>query len=358
MALNSTENITIIQRLVALLHLCLVPTEDFDFSLFKGMSEADWDVLFHIAVQHDVTALMGDAVKMLPKELTPPRRIVLSLASETFKFEQQYEKNVQATAELLSFFNKAAIPTAILKGFTLAHYYPTPSHRKFNDLDIYQFGRQEEADALVSQSFNTSIDLDHSHHTKFCLKGVTVENHYDFINQHSQKSGERYELMLKRFSTEGMKTVSFDEAPSEVKPKYILLSPTWSAVFQLRHAAKHFATSKLNWRIVCDWMLFSQDAAIDWNYVNRVCKEFGMERFKEVFDEMAECVRKNEVPTDNKILLKILSDTCFRGSILDKRHKAKSKLGQRVRRFWDNRWKHRLAFSESWWSRIRRIRLN
>lgn len=358
MKFHCTDHILIIQRLVSLLHLSLIQPKEFDFSLFKGMSEADWNVLFHIAVQHDVTALMGDAVKMLPKAFMPPRHIVISLASETFKFEQQYEKNVQATADLLSFFNKADIPTAILKGFTLTHYYPNPRHRKFNDLDIYQFGRQEEADALVSQSFNTSINSKHIHHTKFCFKGVTVENHYDFINRHSQESGERYELMLKRFSTEGMKTVTFDETPFAVKPQYVLLSPTWSAVFQLRHAAKHFATSKLNWRIVCDWMLFSQDATIDWNYVNQVCKDFGMERFKQVFDEMAECVRKNEVTTDNKILLKILNDTCFRGSIIDKRPKAKSKFRNRVRRFWDNRWKHRLAFSESWWSRIKKIRLN
>lgn len=37
----------------------------------------------------------------------------------------------------------------VLKGYGLGKNYPAPNHRPCGDIDIWNFGRQEEVDALI-----------------------------------------------------------------------------------------------------------------------------------------------------------------------------------------------------------------
>lgn len=126
----------------------------------------------------------------------------------------------------------------LLKGYGVSLDYPIPAHRPCGDIDIWLFGQQEHADALLHREKGTAINLEKHHHTVFSLDGITVENHYDFLNVHAHASNREIEKKLQELAAEPEKKVLLGEAP------LYLPSVDFNALFLLRHTAGHFAAEK------------------------------------------------------------------------------------------------------------------
>lgn len=71
----------------------------------------------------------------------------------------------------------------ILKGYACSLDWPKPEHRPCGNIDIWLFGKQKEADALLANKKGLEIDSSHHHHhTIFYWRDFMVENHYDFFD--------------------------------------------------------------------------------------------------------------------------------------------------------------------------------
>lgn len=147
----------------------------------------------------------------------------------------------------------------------------------------------------------SKIDNSHHHHTVFEWKGFTVENHYDFVNVHHSKSNAKIENVFKELGkddshfvevndTSCVPMVASDQRSSATgsasATKIYLPSPNLHALFLLRHAMIEFAASGINLRQILDWAFFVEKHTkeIDWEWLEGVLEEYGMERLYDVFN--------------------------------------------------------------------------
>ena len=68
-----------------------------------------------------------------------------------FANENDYSEHKQVIKELASRFSSIGIKTMVMKGYAASVMYPMPSHRSVGDIDLYLFGKGEEADRLMKE---------------------------------------------------------------------------------------------------------------------------------------------------------------------------------------------------------------
>ena len=240
----------------------------------------------------------------------------------------------------------------VLKGYACGLNWPKPEHRPCGDIDIWQFGKQKEVDALMLKEKGLKIDTSHHHHTVYEWKEFTVENHYDFLNVHHHKSNVELEAILKDF---GQDESYYIELYGE---KVYLPSPNLHALFLLRHSMSNFASTGFQLRQLVDWGFFVEKHGeeVDWTWLISVLDKYGMRQLFQLFNAI--CVE--DLGFDASIFptiqfLPSLKDRVF-DEILSPEFSEEEKGGLirralfKYRRWRANAWKHELCFNESMWS--------
>lgn len=336
------------QRIFSLLRAALL-NEEPDVSLYSQLQPADWDSMLQFGMKHNIAALLCDGLSKLPAGLVD-RRVWLRFCAEQSKTEATYQQKRKAMVGLVEFFHPRGIKTMALKGLLLADCYPNPSYRKFGDLDIYQFGDYQKADKLISTQLGINVSNDAHHHTKYCFSGVTVENHYDFVNRHTPPSNRRFEQILKEMAG------TAEQMELDGQPLW-QPTPTFQALFLIRHNGGHFATGQTTVRDLCDWRMFlSQKArAVDWSFVNEVLREYNMHQYvaalQAILEDHLGLEPMAELPrtADGALAERVFNDI-FYGEFAEAEHEEEN-LGRviwKIRRRQASRWKHEIVFSDSW----------
>lgn len=235
------------------------------------IQQQDWERLFSLSMQHEVGALLSDSLTK-NESINIPIDVKLKFVGVQEMAEQTYQHHQSVLRDLLTLFSEHGIPTMIIKGFSLAQYYPYPSHRKCGDIDIYQFGHQPQSDELVSRLLGLGIQqYVVSHHTNYCYKGIGIENHYQFITTYYNGDTVELESLLE------------DEAKrnaqiSKAMPNVFFPSPTLNAIFLTCHMASHFRGERVTLRQMLDWMMFlkTEYANVDWKIVYEVYKKYNL----------------------------------------------------------------------------------
>ncbi len=314
----------------------------------------EWDRVMALAEEHGLSAVMWDAVDSLVRgdALTGGRAIPKQLMYDGFgsalSFEQRYEQYRSAISSLSSALSSGGIKTMVLKGYALSLDWPKPEHRPCGDIDIWNFGRYRDADALLAREYGVKIDDSHHHHTVFKWKDFSVENHYDIVNVHAHRSSAEMEKIFKELALGDSCSIDVQGA------RVYLPSANFHALFLLRHALSHFASTRLNLRQLLDWAFFVEKhtAEIDWAWLEEVLDRFQMTEFFHCLNRI--CVEdlgfapsifpagKVEAALKDRVLGDILSPE-FQG-------KEPRGLLRRVcfkfRRWRANAWKHRLCYRE------------
>lgn len=338
-------------------------TERADEKTFAGCFPTDtdkdtvWKELRTVACKQGVACLVLDGLQALKDAgaasdgLMPSRTELMQWVSHTSIVERNHKRQETVIAKLSRFYASHGIRMMVLKGCGLSLAYPIANHRPCGDVDIWLFGEQERGDKLLVEEQGIAIDAGHHHHTIFCIDGVTVENHYDFLNAESHLSNREIERELHKQIGENCPKVSISDAEIYLPPV------NFNALFLLRHAGQHFAAMEITLRHVTDWAMFvaHHHEEIDWNWLEQVAKRQNMLRFLHCLNGI--CVDCLGIPEDcfplwerDKILERRILD-----DILNPRFDDKSALNKgflkswyyRIKRWWGQRWKHNLVYRES-----------
>lgn len=353
------------EKLFALLRATLRGRVD-EPAMFAGCDRDAWREIYRLSLRQGVLALAWDAVRMLPEGMRPPQDLRLQWAVNVDRIEKLYRRQEAAIAALAGFYREHDIPMMLLKGYGLSLLYPVPEHRPCGDIDIWLYGRQPEADKLVAGKWGIPVDVHKEHHTTFDVDGIMVENHYDFINTQTHASNARIERLFKQYAAEPGETVSVRGVP-------VCLPPVqFNALFLLRHAAVHFAAVDIGLRHVVDWYVFlaHNHDRIDWPELNAAAREAGMMPFVNCLHAI--CIDYMGLDAgffprfahDAELEERVLND------ILTPEFSAEQPSGLlpvvwfKTRRWWANRWKHRMVFDEdlapaflrSVWAHLKRPR--
>ena len=328
-----------------------------DAKISKGI---DWKALKALADEQGLSVVILDALNTEGSNLTDgmPLTLKLEWIGEVLQdYEGRYSQYKKAISSLAGFYNQHGFKMMVLKGYACSLNWPKPEHRPCGDIDIWQFGKQKEADKALGSRFKVQgssvfIDRSHHHHIVFEWNGFTVENHYDFINVHHHPSHRGLETIFKEL---GKDDSHYVEVGGE---RVYIPSPNLHALFLLRHALNHFASIGINLRNVLDWAFFVEKHTkeIDWNWLDRVIDDYHLRDFYNCINAI--CVEDlgfNASIFHNFQFKPGLKDRVLK-DILDPEFSIEEPNGfcqkwiYKYRRWKGNRWKQKLCFKESSWS--------
>lgn len=346
--------------------------EDIDFG------EVDnWEALISLSQSQALSALVIDGLqafltkhpdsKPFANETMAAKLKRVQWFGQVVAYERMYAKHEKAMADLARFYEENDLQMMVLKGYGLSLDWSVPCHRSVGDLDIYNFGKWQEADALICKKCGIKVDDGHEHHTVFSFENVAIENHYDFINTKAHKDAPAIEKRLKQLAHKDYKLIEVQGA------KVYLPSANFNAIFLMRHMGQHFAGEHMILRQVLDWGFFvrSHSKEVDWASTIDFLKEIGLYTF---FNQInALCVdylgfAENVFPTIKRI--KDLEERILLDILHPEFAEEKPSEGLipiltfKLRRWWHNRWKHPLVYKE-WllpmfltllWSHLRRYK--
>ena len=306
-----------------------------------------WLEIKALAELHGLSAVVLDSIEILPVASRPPQEFLLEWIGEVLQgYEYPYEQYCKAITELAGFYNQHDYKIMVLKGYACSLDWPKPSHRPCGDIDIWLFGKQKEADAILTKEKGIEVDTGEHHHTTFYWDDFMVENHYDFINTHRHYSHRGLEQIFKEL---GQDDCYYVDLKGE---KVYLPSPNLHALFLIRHALNHFASIGINLRQVLDWAFFAEKHTneIDWKWLSGMLEKYHMMDFYNCLNAI--CVENlgfearifNGVQFNPNLKEKVLTD------ILSPKYEVATGIKNMLKRWKANRWKHKLCFNENAWT--------
>ena len=347
---------------ISLLHLLqLGLSGKIKESVIDMKYDIDWHSVYALALHQGITAILLDAISKLPNEARPSKPMLLQWIGQATMMEQMYAKHRGLISSLASVFAKDGTRMLLLKGYGCSLCYPKPEHRPTGDIDVYLFGKKDEADTLVENELGVKVHREYHKHSTFNYGGVEVENHAKFIDDVSHKSNIRFERIL-------MFVLEKYECEQSGIDNVLIPSPTFNALFLLRHTGEHFASNEITLRHVLDVGTFFQryHSKIDWALVFKVYKEERMLRF---FNAIATiCVEYLGIDaacfaSDNKLYTyqsdstladRILSDIFEKKDVLPMTTAGIDTINKKLKyaidkscRWWHNRWKYQLVYNET-----------
>lgn len=324
----------------------------------EGLSaNPDWQAIGANAARHGLMAVVVDGIGF--QKALPPRELMLQWVGQVLQgYEMPYRLYLRAVASLARIYNAHGFKMMVLKGYACSLNWPKPEHRPCGDIDIWLFGKQKAADAMLTKEAGVVVDTTHHHHTVFDWEGFTVENHYDFVNVHSYRSSRRIEKLLKELGaySDRAESVGFQhrEVALQGAPVWIP-SPNLHALFLMRHLGAHFAAISIDLRQLLDWGFFVERyfAEIDWAWLTKVLEEYHLGEFSNCINAI--CVEdlgfdKGRFPQGvfnhplkERILMDILEPEFASGEP----NGFIRRMLFKYRRWQGNAWKQRLCYDDN-----------
>jgi len=302
-----------------------------------------------------VLGLCFDAIELLPADQRPGMDELMDWLGQVSFMETCYDEHKKAIEDLAAFYDGQGIKMMVLKGYGLSLCWPKPEHRPVGDVDTYNFGLHDFADQMVHDRLGIEIDNSHHKHSVFNFNGVTVENHYSFLNAHGHKSTAEIETILEKdLNLDVNLDVNLDQ---EIKNLYYP-SVRFNSLYLLRHSGEHFASVDMNLRQALDWGFFVRANAVDWEWLLKTLDKVGMKDYLAVLNAI--CVRYlgfdkalfPELPVDDALVERSINDVLH--PEVDKEHHQNTvrEIAFRFKRWWKNGWKHDMVYRESKWQSL------
>lgn len=312
--------------------------------------DIDWQSIQVIAKQQGLMGVIIDGIERLPDSKRPPKDMLLELIGEVLQgYEYRYESCKRTIGEMAAFYNSHGLKMMVLKGFTCGLAWPKPEHRPVGDIDIWLFGSQKEADALLKSEKSIKVNNTHHHHSIFYWNDFMVENHYDFINVYHHKSNVELEKLFKKL---GQDDSIFVDVNGE---KVYIPSQNLHALFLLKHAINDFTSFSVSLRQLLDWAFYVKKYSneIDWNWLIGVLNQFHMMDFFNIINAI--CVENLGFDTrlfptvqfKPELKDRVLNDILNPKFLAIEPNRLLPRLAYKYRRWQGNGWKHELCYNES-----------
>ena len=211
-----------------------------------GVTEADWQRCFDMALAQNVLAMTFPAMTALPKELRPSFTLWAKWMAYAQNVAKQSEYKREVVKKIGSWLAEDGLATTLIKGFSLSVLYPRPELREFSDIDIFS-GKDYDAVNTCFAKHGVKVDSVDGHHAYLKVDGISVEHHFAFHNTKVKNGLVGPEVALQRL-------VVTNTQPTSI-PGICFPCPAFTALFVGWHAYEHFLQEKIELRHVIDWAL-------------------------------------------------------------------------------------------------------
>ena len=155
-----------------------------DISSFPELSVDEWNGILSIARKHTVSGMIYLGVSHLPESYPVPEDVSLSLMMESSRIEARSRKVLSVLKEVFALLKENGLHPMVLKGPSVAKYYPRPELRQSGDLDLY-LRPSEFGTAMFILGDHVSELPDGSIH--YDWKGVDIDLHRKYFDLHVEE---------------------------------------------------------------------------------------------------------------------------------------------------------------------------
>ena len=248
---------------------------------------ADWNEMINIASAHGLSAIAFDGLEKA-LDSNPecrneiPKTLLLQWYGQCVHQTALFNKNWSAACSLSSLLGEHGIEAVVLKGRSIAQYYPIPAHRYSCDLDLFVAGDDWERACKILEAKGIWLEREVYKEVAFSFEGVHVELHRYITPVRGNKTLLRFEKYLRNILKASSKM--YFEGTRLVCPPLML-----TVMLYIEHALGDLLHGKLTLKHVVDWVVLRK-LEIDRAEIEARCKDFGFYRFLMLMDDLADAV--------------------------------------------------------------------
>jgi len=205
----------------------------------KALPNVDWQALYNLAQNHNVTGLVGRILADLPTDHRPPKALAVAFRQGMGQTLMAYEKRMAAVQVMEQTLTDAHIPYLTVKGACTAAAYPDPSLRTCGDTDIVLTPEHQREAVRTLEQRGFAKKVTHDDVVMLTLYGFEFELHtrLESINDGSCA------LLANPFAPE----VAYN------KSKNIwVLQPVYAVYYTVLHLLHHIKTGGAGVRMLLD----------------------------------------------------------------------------------------------------------
>lgn len=281
---ESPQNMMNYNLLFKLIRTSLDKNWTIDYEVLKF---TDWKEVINIASAHGLSAIAYDGLKM-SLDSNPERRneipksLLLQWYGQCVHQTALFNKNWSTSCSLSSLLGEHGIEAVVLKGRSIAQYYPIPEHRYSCDLDLFVAGDDWERACEILEAKGIRLEREVYKEVEFTFEGLYAELHRYITPVRGNQTLLRFERYLRNILKENPKT--YFEGTKLVRPPLMFI-----VMLYIEHALGDLLHGKLTLKHVADWVVLRKQE-IDRMEIEARCKEFGFYRFLMLMDSLADVV--------------------------------------------------------------------
>lgn len=249
-------------------------THDDVSSLSCYFSQQKWSALLNVAFRQGVSAIVSDALTVVPNNLKQYKSLYYKLLLSTLQVEKNYIDRLNTAEWLSNIWKENGIQTICLKGVVFSLYYPIPRHRECGDFDCYLLGDYEKGNR-VAEDAGAALNTKWYKHSQIFINNLLAENHRMLVTTREGKKNKTLNKhLLNVLESEGFFPIH--DGSAIYSPNHL-----FNAEFQTFHSFCHFLEEGISLRHICDWYSFLRCHQHDINWVDfySFCQEYKYDRF-------------------------------------------------------------------------------
>ena len=213
----------------------------------------DWQAVMRLAEHHATVTLLGDVASKMPADRQPDAEMLGWMKNQMRANLFFHLRLKQTLLQAVKMLREHDIEPVLLKGFSLAQYYPNPNLRQFGDVDLFVGLEKfhEACDVLRSLpgSYNWGVVLDSGRHFNIEFGDYALEVH----RVSSELDDDEEEAIYREIERQGL-SVHSREVMLE-GDRFSIPSMEFMVFYTFYHAWHHFLTTGVGWRQLCDLAL-------------------------------------------------------------------------------------------------------
>ena len=252
----------------------------FSVSLMTELKDA-WEELADLAERHGVSSVVADFLECVPKEVLPPKLILLTLIGQKMEQESVYQRQWDIASQFADKLDKKGVRMYVLKGIAFSTYYRNPAMRECGDCDCYLLGSNgEKAYALgneAAREIGWEAAFGTYKHSHIHADGLMIENHRYLTDFDNTTQGKKIERLLED-------VIKNEDGTRIGDSKLVRPCAHFNALFLIKHALQDFIEGGLSLRMIYDWLVFlhAEQNNLDWNRLYEDMERCKLRRFADI----------------------------------------------------------------------------
>lgn len=213
----------------------------------------DWQAVMRLAEHHATVTLLSDLASKMPVDQQPDAEMLGWMKNQMRSNLFFHMRLKQILLQAVSMLRDRGIEPVLLKGFSLAQYYPNPNLRQFGDIDLFVgLEKFHEACAMLRSmpgSYNWGVILDSGRHFNIEFGDYSLEIHRVSSEIEEEEENAKYMEIERQGLFVNSREVDLEGARLRIP------SIEFTVFFTFYHAWHHFLTTGVGWRQLCDLAL-------------------------------------------------------------------------------------------------------